>query len=283
MDRVDSLLTVLHCIGSRSDLTALAFKSEGELVVLGNGPSLKTTLAAHLDFLKGKSKLCVNEFAHSEYYERLKPEYYVLYDPAYYRQAPAKHVAEQIARDFETIRDKTTWPLKILMPVQAKQWNHFMGLPELNENIEIYYFNCNTVSGEPAIRNYLYDTNKAMPFSYNTLCASIYLGVLLGHKKIYVDGADHSWHEDITVGDDNKLYWRNPHFFDGREPELRPIYVDSYEKVTFKMHEILHSLSLMFQGYQGVEEYAKYRKAKVYNISSKSYIDAFERQRLGQK
>lgn len=46
------------------------------------------------------------------------------------------------------------------------------------------------------------------------------------------------------------------------------------------MHELFAPLSRKFEGYIILEDYSKYLAAKVYNATSKSYIDAFERYKI---
>jgi hypothetical protein len=101
-----------------------------------------------------------------------------------------------------------------------------------------------------------------------------------GFRKIFVVGVDHSWHENLTVGTDNTLYWRYDHFFDSAQQPLRPVYANPQETRVFRMHEILEALSHMFRAYVELEVYSRTLGARIYNASEKSYIDAFERMPL---
>jgi len=55
-----------------------------ELVILGNGPSLRDTITCHEQWLKSHIKLAVNFAANSAEYSMLKPEYYVLADSHFF-------------------------------------------------------------------------------------------------------------------------------------------------------------------------------------------------------
>jgi hypothetical protein len=106
------------------------------------------------------------------------------------------------------------------------------------------------------------------------------LALNLKYKKIYLLGADHSWHESIYVGDDNILYLKNKRFNDDGAKKLSPFYGDIKETKPYKMGNLLRDLSRMFSAYMELEEYAKSLKAKIYNASAKTYIDAFERYKI---
>jgi len=73
------------------------------------------------------------------------------------------------------------------------------------------------------------------------------------------------------------LYWKISHFYDHEEAKITPIYVDSYCNRTFRIHEILASLSNTFKGYFELLNYSHYLGAKIFNATEGSYIDAFER------
>jgi hypothetical protein len=116
-----------------------------------------------------------------------------------------------------------------------------------------------------------------MPFLYNVLGVCIFLGINMGYKDINLLGADHSWHKDLIIKSDNILYLKDSHFFDKVDVGEKPFYVNSYKKETFKMHEILLSLSLTFKGYHSLKAYSDHMKTNIFNLTMDSSIDAFER------
>ena len=109
------------------------------------------------------------------------------------------------------------------------------------------------------------------------MVAAIFLAINLGYARIYLHGADHSWHEDLVLNEENIVCIKDRHFYDKGEVALTPWRIGDKNGTTWKMHEILMALSKKFQGYHVLAEYASYRKAKIYNASKKTYIDAFER------
>jgi hypothetical protein len=116
-----------------------------------------------------------------------------------------------------------------------------------------------------------------MPRCVNVLINAIFLAINMGYKEIFLVGADHSWHEDIFVGTDNQVFRKGVYFYSDDNPSFIPAFKGPEENKKFKMHELFRLISLVFEGHQEMAEYAKFSGAKVYNVSKKSYIDAYER------
>ena len=272
----DILIAILY-VNTRYDFNKYYNSSNNELIVLGNGPSLKSYLSKHLEQIIDCDIICCNEFAQSEYFEILKPKYYVFIDPAYWRDTTNEKFNENLKYTFDSLKNKTSWPLVIFMKSAGRKKNHFKELPFINDNIKIEYIYTNTVDSNMKVQHYLYKNNLAMPLLYNVLGVCIFLGINMGYKKINLLGADHSWHKDLLIKSDNVLYLKDSHFFDKEEVEEKPFYVNSYMKETFKMHEILLSLSLTFKGYHSIKAYSDFMKTNIYNLTIDSSIDAFEK------
>lgn len=246
-------------------------------VILGNGPSLKESLHKHEEFIKKSKKGCVNDFAGNPYFKKLKPDYYILMDPIYWDRSPSKHFQQVFEQYNKTMRREVNWPMVIFMPMAAKKWHQFINLPKENSNITIAYVNTTPMYSSKRIRRFFFRANLAMPVVQNVLVASIFVCLNLGFKKIYIFGADHSWHETIFIDQDNRLCLKNNRSHDMKAADYAPFYMDAAEHVPFKMYNLFKALSRMYESYMELEDYAKSLGAKIYNASEKSYIDAFER------
>lgn len=264
----------------QNDLKKLKIEKFNELVVIGNGPSLRETLEKNIGFFNGKMTACVNEFAISEYFTVIKPDFYVFLDPAYWNKNASMRLRGLTDKDFKAFKENVTWPMTIIMPLCAKQWNWFMDLPKLNKNIKICHVNTTMVDCSKSLKNFLYSKNLAMPPAVNTLVGALFLAVNLGCKKIFLVGADHSWHENIFVGEDNVLYLKDEHFYFENNVSLDPLLLGPEETEKVKIHVLFKALSQAFEAYQEIAKYAEYVGAKIYNASKKTYIDAFERYKI---
>lgn len=252
-------------------------KDNDTCVVLGNGPSLKTTLESSkkLNFIKNYPIFCVNSFPNTDYFFLLKPEYLVYMDPFLW----AKNLSEQFKPEILEIKEnitKANWKINIFMPKYAEEWNFFKDIS--NKNINLIYINTN-ISGEEDFdkRIIQFKKNEAMPQVQNVLVACLYLGLNIGFKKIYLFGADHSWHENLMIDNENILNIRDVHFYDKKQVNYTKAYSEADLSKTFSISSFFLALSKKFSSYMELEEYSKVLGTKIFNASEKSYIDAFEK------
>ncbi len=249
-----------------------------ECVVIGNGPSLASTLENNIDFFKNKKLFCVNSFAESEYYEKLMPEFYVLADPNFWLQNVSEESKKPIEKTVDAIEEKTYWDLTILLPLRAKRWNCFLNLAKQKSNIKICYY---PISGDNIIsvkQFNLYEKNITAPIWQNVLIAATFISLNLNFKTIFLVGADMSFHEEIVVDENNVLCIAARHFYDNKEMiTLRPMYSSIKNNKVTRVETFFTALATIFKGFDTMEAYAQYKKAKIYNATSKSYIDSFER------
>jgi len=255
-----------------------------ECVILANGPSLRESLLADTSFIRNKPIFCMNDFVTTKHYLELKPHYFILIDSTYWDEENevAMTLQEKRISMHKALLEKTTWPIILFAPGHSRQKKVLHNLSLQNQNITICYFNSHPVSrGYKWFRHFVYRNNLGMPSAENTLIAEIFIALNLGFKNIYIFGADHSWHETMTVTDSNVLCMKQGyHFFDEEKTNLFPIYSDIRTGAPEKIHRFLKSLSLTFEGYILLEEYAGSLGRKIFNASKKSYIDAFERYRI---
>lgn len=253
-----------------------------EVHVLGNGPSLNSTLNSYgARLLSTKDCICVNTFAKTDIYEVIKPKYYVLMDPGYWLDGVTEDdgLNEDYIKSreqlFSIIECKTTWNLSILLPLNAKIAYDWEGRFKNNANIRCCFFNDWQLDGFTSVKHYLYKHNLGMPNGPNVLIGAIFIAINIGYKRIYLHGADHSWHEDLVVNNDNVVCRKEKHFYDESDAKLIP-YIKA-DGTPYRMHEILMYLARIFNGYHELQGYSRYRNVTIYNASIKSHIDVFER------
>lgn len=247
-----------------------------ECCILGNGPCLSKDLEYNLNFIKSRAKISVNHFAFSEEYERIKPDYYILAAPEFWLKDTTDYHKEMRIKLANNLVDKTNWQMKLFIPFSAKN-SEFCNIVLQNKNITIVHFNVTPIEGLTFISKILFNLNLGMPRPHNVLIPSIFLSINLGFKKIYIFGADHSWHEEIKIGQDNKVTVNHQHFYDKSEQRMPMYKLDGKE---YYIHDIFRKLHLAFKGYFTLRNYAESQNAVILNASSKSYIDAFQKVKL---
>ncbi len=241
--------------------------------ILANGPSLNNDILNINLNKREEFDLCVvNEFCFSEQFEALKPELYVIIDPAYWLKNH-QVVEDVIERFYASLNGKVKWQMKLYVPFSGCR---AVAKRITNATIKLVPFNNTPVKGFTFFEQFLYKYNLGVTQLQNVVVGAIYLGILMGYHKINLLGVDHDWHKNIHVDRDNHVVWANKHFYDTASNE------DSYERIYsgegyFDMQQIFHALSVTHQSYRKLALYAKNKKINISNYTAGSCIDVFER------
>ncbi len=252
--------------------TKCAYKgTNGKTVkILANGPSLKNDL----DNLAETDSTCVlNFFCLDNIFWQIKPQHYVLADPAFFME---EKIPSNVVRLYEVL-NRIDW--NITFYVSLRYYSEFYGKVKRNKCIFIktfYRFPLLNVCKFTSLDMYMYKKGLSAPSAQNVLIPSIFMMLNEGYEKIFLYGADHSWISQMIVNDMNQVCLVDKHFYDEKEPILKPWLNDS--KNTFKMHELMYIFYIMFLSYHQLERYANYLgNAKVFNMTKETFIDAFKR------
>lgn len=251
----------------------IAQKEAGKgLVVLGNGPSLKSDMDCILRSYKGQDfdYLCVNGFAVSEWFEVVKPQAYVISDSNYWREDVSEEVIALRNDLIHALTEKVVWPMSFYMPMDAKG-TQFEQLVR-SDWVRIVFYNRTPISGLRWLTYWFFDKSLGMPAPHNVLISALSLGIQLKYKKILLAGADHSWHEELRVCGRNETSVRQLHFYD-KGTRLLPVYKNKTER--FTVSELFITWGEAFKCYETLADYGRSRGVEIVNIGSKTYIDAF--------
>lgn len=247
--------------------------------ILGNGPSLKNDLASVIMLSRRENiDVCaVNEFAFSDAFFDIRPNIYILADPNYWLKSVSADLNVRRSRLLKIFSERVTWPMQVMLPIDAKGNSLFNN--ELSGLVSYSFYNRTPVSGFNWLNFRFFDFGVGMPPPYNVLIAAITLGLSKGYKKIYVLGADHSWHEELSVVSEKKVLVAQKHFYDN-DVEQKPVYKEGSE--TFTVGDLFIRWGKVFKIYEVLHLYAKHKNAQIYNLSRKTYIDAFPRSNIDE-
>ena len=243
-----------------------------EIVVLGNGPSLNDTMAAHAEFLQKRDLLAVNFAANTPVFTTLKPKFYMLTDPVFFNRMELENVQDL----WNNFANNVNWDMTLFIPTTAKHNSQWHSIIARNKHISISTYNMTPVEGFHWFENFAFSNRMGMPRPRNVLIPSIMQAIAMKYRTIYVAGADQSWLKTLSVDDENRVVSIQPHFYKEKESEEERIRVD-YMKV--KLHEILESMCIAFRTYHTIQRYAKTVGADIINITPNSFIDAFPRKK----
>lgn len=244
---------------------------EGELIILGNGPSLREAIDKHSDRLVASPLMAVNFAANTPEFRTLQPEYYILADGHFFSN-PATD--PNVARIWNNL-GATNWNMTLWIPRKYKK--KATDLLQNNENIVIKIFNLTPLEGYDFLVHKLMDMGLGMPRPRNVMIPAIMAGIREGYRKILLAGADHTWTQTLSVDDDNFVVSVQPHFYADNEKEharVRSTYAGLH------LHDVLGSMTIAFRSYWHLASYASSRGIKIVNCTPGSMIDAFDRETL---
>lgn len=248
--------------------------SAGSVIILGNGPSLKSTIESNREIFHQHELVCLNHFAITDYYTEFRPEYYITIAHDLFLDNVMPHFVEASNKLFNAIADKTTWKMKYFTTQEARKHLRWQKILERNKNIEIIYLNLTPVEGFDKFMFHCFDKAKGMPRPHNVMVPAIFTSLSLDVKKIFIVGSDHSWLQELHVDENNRTLFFNEHFYDKEKQKKQFDYGGQYY---MKLHEILGTMSFAFASYHILKRYADYKNAEIINCTPVSYIDAFKR------
>lgn len=254
----------------------LTVNKEDSISLLGNGPSLVDDFEVILQEKNRNSKIMVVNLAiFADFFDIVKPDFYILHDPAFFRSDVEKKFIDLQHRITNAFINDVNWKMSLILPPLAAQNKYFIEIKK-NKNITIFYRKTfPIIGGTTNFNNFLFRNNLASPLAQNVLIGGLFEILQMGYKNITIFGADHSWHENYTLGKNNVLYTEDRHFYDSENIHFKP-HIDEYG-VPVRVHEEFFNLYRTFKIYDSLSLYAKSLSAKVVNRSSITWVDSFLR------
>lgn len=263
---------VKTAIMSRRPFKSEITDSRREIVILGNGPSLNTTVSLHRYFLSDKDRMAVNFAANTPLFADLKPQFYILADPHFFNSDSCDN---NVSALWENIL-KTDWKMTVFIPTKFCKNSRVNSLKS-NKSLTVRFFNLTPTEGFRRLCWWFYDSGIGSPRPRNVLIPALMTAIRSGYGKIYIAGADHSWSKTLEVDDENRVISVQPHFYTDNEEERQRV---SVEYQNYPLHHILKSLYIAFRAYFDIEDYARHKNVDIFNITPGSFIDAFRRMKL---
>lgn len=271
------------------------FENRDECYVLGNGPSLRAVLDKNPSFFEGKHVCVVNSFSTTPEFLLIKPISYFIKDGLFFwinedefnnpeytwreKVSPGeKHVVIAVSKAIRELNEKTTWPLNLYIPFEAKG-SFFQKYISGNKNINIVYFNNIKIEGfQWFTYNFAYPNGRGNPQFQNVVLMALFQKINEGFRTIYLSGVNANFHQYLKVGDDNAVYTEQHHFYD-KEP-TKNVITNRAANGKYEYQPLWQqflSLSKLMYGFKVLEDYSAHKNVKIYNTTKESFIDAFER------
>ena len=246
-----------------------------ELALLANGPSLADELPRLLAGARaGCDFLAVNYFAEHEAFERLRPAYYVLSDPQFFRASAQR---DRVAALYRTLARKVTWPMTLYVQYyNPERFDYRAALP--NPNIRIVRFHTQVYRGFRGVEFWLYRHGLGSANFGTVVQVCEYVALLLGYKTLELYGVDHTLLDGLSVDDENRLCRADRHYYDDTPAVPKPIF-QKVPHCPYTMAVYLAEVAELFRGHEALRDYARSLGARIINRTGGSMIDAYERER----
>lgn len=259
---------------ARASIASLKARNDS-LVILANGPGLSQYIEVSPEPESGTDFMCVNLFALDSHFEFFMPRHYVIFDPLFF--VGLDDPGSMASKVFSAIQEKLRWSMTLYIPLRFKGYEAQIEKLALSEKLQIIFFRDAGLPLDGAgISLWLMEHQVIMPRAQNVLVAAIYVGILLGYPRIFLEGADHSWHKYLHLNSENKLMIKDVHFYDGN-PKMTPLLKDSENRVHFSVEDIFRAYYLLHKSYKVLARIAIRKDVRVINRTPDSFIDAFEK------
>ena len=252
-----------------------SLKRKQKTIILANGPSLKSDIKKILQESLTSEVYVLNFFAATEYFSKIKPEYYVLTDRMYWSQT----INDDFKKDNENIfscLDRVDWKMNLICPESGYKW--ISERLKSNKNIRVIkVHSVNVEIKSDTINLFALNRNLITPHFINGLVLVLWHAIIQKTSKIEIYGADFSLFKEYYVNqENNEVYNSLTHFYKNTKAQDNASF--KYPNETKKMlHTRLYQQWSSFYQMYLLSELAKMRQIKVTNLSSNSFLDSFER------
>ena len=244
-------------------------------ILLGNGPSLKDDIEKVIEESKESEVYVLNYFAVTNYFLKIKPEYYVLTDRMFWSQ----NANEDIKKDNEELYfhlDKVDWRMNLICPESGFEW--ISNRLRANKNIKVLkVHSVNIEFKTEKINLFALNKNFITPHFINGLVMVLWHSIYKNSIDIEIYGADFSLFKEYYIDQKtNDLYTSASHFYKNTKAQDNASF--KYPNETKKMlHTRLYQQWSSFYQMYLLSKIAKMKQIKITNLSSNSFLDSFER------
>lgn len=264
-----------RCIRLFSPTVGKLTLSAADVVILGNGPSLKLVEKELQSFREQKTIFAMNHFATSALFHELRPSHYFLLDPVFWRLDVTDFHQRKNSELIGALL-KSNWSMTVVCRSDGFKLltNTLKERPNLKvERLESYWFDFKSERVGQFALQYGFTT----PNFVNVAIGALWYAIESGAKAIDLHGMDFSAFRDFYVDQEtNNLYSSVQHFYSEEKGETLnpPKYLGMKNK---KIHTRLYQTALGFREMFLISKVAEARKISIINRSPSSYLDCFPR------
>ena len=150
------------------------------MAVLGNGPSLARELPGLLERTGDRDFMAVNFFALDERFTLLRPAYYVLSDPMFFRESAFR---DRVAGLYRAMNGRVSWPMTLYVQYyNPERFDYRAVLP--NPLIRIVPFHTYMYRGFRSVEFWLFRRGLGSANFGTVVQVGEYVALLLGYRRV---------------------------------------------------------------------------------------------------
>lgn len=243
------------------------------MAVLGNGPSLARELPGLLERTGDRDFMAVNFFALDERFTLLRPAYYVLSDPMFFRESAFR---DRVAGLYRAMNERVSWPMTLYVQYyNPERFDYRAVLP--NPLIRIVPFHTYMYRGFCSVEFWLFRRGLGSANFGTVVQVGEYVALLLGYRRVELYGVDHTLLEGLCVDGRNRLCRADRHYYDAGAPAAPQPVFRKVPPVPYTMASYLAEVAELFRGHEVLRDYAASLGVRIVNCTRGSMIDAYER------
>ena len=250
------------------------------VAILGNGPSLGEQLPRLIERREWEQTdvMAVNFFALGEEFEVVRPKFYVISDPMFFRAAGRSQRVEAL---YKALAERVDWPMTLYVQYYNPERFDYAEAIGHNPNIRIVRFHTTVFHGFRSVEFWCYRHGLGSG-NFGTVVQNCeFIAMLLGYRTIDLYGVDHTLLEGLTVDDENRLCRIKSHYYDSAPAVAEPIYVNATTPPRpYTMSSYLAETAELFRGHEVLRDFANEQGVRIINRTRGSMIDAYGREPL---
>jgi hypothetical protein len=243
------------------------------IVLVANGPAYLIDRDAIFNKRRSCNVAVMNNFGLSDDFELLKPDFYFMADKMYWASGVIQSVVNNRDKVFDVI-SKSSWPMTIIVPDDGyievkKRLTQFKNVSVIKVSINI------AVVKDSFTSNFLVENGIAMPTMNNVLIFSIWCSIRANLRLVFIYGANFDSFKNLKVDQTtNTVISGNTHFYENEfiSENKKFANVDS-KSILKRFRQTYHG----FLSLSSLASYAGKNNVIIYNKSSSSIIDVFQR------
>jgi len=248
------------------------------LSILMNGPSLTKSINS---LKKSDTLLCCNHFADTEYYKKLKPQYYLLQDEYFWNNEVRDDYKEKRNKTFELIFSMNHRPVFVIPEKSIKE--KLVGVDSRFKNVsfevipykyKILGYNLVSILGYKSILFRSLNKLKLITVAPENAITGGLLWSIYNFNDIRIHGCDLSYFLSLDINRNNNDLIINTEHFYGSKSEV--VFSDKYNKNKQQLHDELYKQYKIFKSISILASLAINNDIIIKNVSANSMIQSFE-------